>query len=99
MSRPDRVDMGDSIPNSRMDGIATIISSLAVSASGVCGAAAGTPMSIVALVLSPPQLQGEHLNFLAALSLLLHSDTVRRELQSATSPEAVLRVVRRHEGP
>jgi mannitol/fructose-specific phosphotransferase system IIA component (Ntr-type) len=91
------VDIGVSIPHSRIDGLESVISSLALSPLGVFGASAGTPISIVFLVLSPPSLAGEHLNFLSALSMLLHSPGVRRGLQLATSPEEALAWIRSHE--
>ena len=91
------VDIGVSIPHSRVDGLATLVSALAVSPRGVFGASAGTPISIVFLVLSPPSLSGEHLNFLSVLSMLLHSTEFRRGLQVAASPEEALALIRAHE--
>ena len=91
------VDIGVSIPHSRLDGLGKLVSALAVSPRGVYGASAGTPISIVFLVLSAPSLSGEHLNFLSALSMLLHSSSLRRSLQDATSPEAALALIRSHE--
>ena len=91
------VDIGVSIPHTRLDGVSHIVSALAVSPKAIYGADAGTPISIVALVLSPPAMTGEHLNFLSALSLLLHSATTRRCLQDASGPEAVLDVIRSYE--
>jgi len=91
------VDIGVSIPHSRIDGLARLVTAMAVSPRGVYGASAGTPISIVFLVLSPPSLSGEHLNFLSALSMLLHSSSVRRGLQEAKTPDAVLELIRAHE--
>ena len=91
------VDIGVSIPHSRLDGVERVVSALAVSPRAIYGASAGTPISIVALVLSPPALTGEHLNFLSALSLVLHSAGLRRLLQEAPTPEAALELIRSHE--
>jgi len=91
------VDIGVSIPHSRLEGLARLVSALAVSPRGVYGASAGTPISIVFLVLSPPSLSGEHLNFLSALSMLLHSSAVRRGLQEAASADEALALIRAHE--
>ena len=92
------VDIGVSIPHSRIEGLGRLVSAMAVSPRGVYGATEGTPISIVFLVLSPPSLSGEHLNFLSALSMLLHSGSVRRSLQQAASPEEALTLIRAHEG-
>lgn len=91
------VDIGVSIPHTRLEGIHGVISALAVSPQPIYGATMGTPISIVALVLSPPALTGEHLNFLSALSLLLHSSAVRQSLQRAVTPAAALDIIRLHE--
>lgn len=91
------VDIGVSIPHSRVDGLRSLVSSVAVSPRGVFGASAGTPISIVFLVLSPPSLAGEHLNFLSALSMLLHSAPFRRGLQQAGSADEAMEWIRAHE--
>lgn len=91
------VDIGVSIPHSRLEGLGKLVSAVALSSDGVYGAKAGTPISIVFLVLSPPSLSGEHLNFLSALSMLLHSPPVRRGLQDATSADAALAWIRANE--
>ncbi len=91
------VDIGVSIPHTRLDGLDKLVSALAVSSPGVYGASAGTPISIVFLVLSPPSLSGEHLNFLSALSMLLHTPAFRRGLQHSTAPDSALALIRSHE--
>jgi mannitol/fructose-specific phosphotransferase system IIA component (Ntr-type) len=78
------VDIGVSIPHARLDGVAGIVGD-------------HLPISIVALVLSAPNLTGEHLNFLSALSLLLQSSRVREALRAATTPATVLRLVQSSE--
>ena len=91
------VDIGVSIPHARLDGIDRIAAAIAVSPTAVYQLADGLPISIVVLVLSSPSLTGEHLNFLSTLSLLLQSAETRRQLRTAPSPEAVLRLVRESE--
>jgi mannitol/fructose-specific phosphotransferase system IIA component (Ntr-type) len=88
------VDIGVSVPHARLDGVHGIVCALALAPSAIFGAPAGTPISIVALVLSAPASTGEHLNFLSSLSILLHSDSLRRALQSAATPEAALDRIR-----
>ena len=91
------VDIGVSIPHARLEGIAGIIAGLAVSPTMVYQVADRLPISIVALVLSPPSLTGEHLDFLSSLSMLLQSGRNRAALRAATTPEDVARLVRANE--
>jgi mannitol/fructose-specific phosphotransferase system IIA component (Ntr-type) len=92
------VDIGVSIPHARLDGITGIIAALAVSPRAVYQVTAGLPISIVALVLSSPQLTGEHLTFLSAISMLLQSERIRTQLRNAAGPDEVLRLIRENEG-
>ncbi|HXQ22856.1 MAG TPA: PTS sugar transporter subunit IIA [Candidatus Acidoferrales bacterium] len=91
------VDIGVSIPHARLDGVTGIVAAMAVSSGAVYEVGDHLPISIVALVLSPPNLTGEHLNFLSALSLLLQSSRVREALRAATTPATVLRLVQSSE--
>ncbi len=91
------VDIGVSIPHARLDGITGIIVALAVSPRAVYQVTAGLPISIVALVLSSPQLTGEHLTFLSAVSMLLQSERIRTQLRNAAGPDEVLRLIRENE--
>ncbi len=91
------VDIGVSIPHTRLEGINGIAAAIAVSPTAVYQLADGLPISIVVLVLSSPALIGEHLNFLSTLSLLLQSAQVRQALRTASSPQEVIRVVRESE--
>ncbi len=88
------VDIGVSIPHARVEGVDGIVAALAVSPRSVYEVADGLPITIVALVLSSPDLSGEHLNFLASLSILLQSDLMRRRLREARDVGEVLRLVR-----
>ena len=91
------VDIGVSIPHARLEGIGGIVAALAVAPVAVYQVADRLPISIVVLVLSSPSLTGEHLNFLAALSMLLQSAQVRDQLRAGPAADAVLQVIRRHE--
>lgn len=91
------VDIGVSIPHSRLEGLGALVSAAALSPTGVYGVTAGTPISLVFLVLSPASLAGDHLNFLSSLSMLLHSSRVRSSLQHAASADEVLAVIRSNE--
>lgn len=88
------VDIGVSIPHARIAGVDGIIAALAVSPQAVYQVADGLPISIVALVLSSPDLSGEHLNFLASLSMLLQSEQTRQRLRSAADANEVIQLVR-----
>lgn len=91
------VDIGVSIPHARLDGISGIMAALAVAPHAVYQVADGVPISIAALVLSSPTLTGEHLNFLANLSMLLQSAQIREQLRQATGAAAVMQVIRNYE--
>ena len=91
------VDIGVSIPHARVDGIPGIVSALAVAPHAVYQVADRLPISTVALVLSSPSLTGEHLNFLAALSMLLQSGRVRQQLRQAKNGDEVMRLICSHE--
>ena len=89
------VDIGVAIPHARCEGLTGIVAALAAAPAGVYQAGQGLPISIVVLVLTSPKLTTEHLTFLASLSLILQSDSVRAEIESAQSPEEVMRIIRR----
>ena len=92
------VDIGVSIPHARLDSIKGIVAALAVSPHAVYQVADGLPISLVVLVLSSPRLTGEHLTFLSAVSMLLQSERLRRQLRGAASADEVLRLIRGNEG-
>ena len=59
---------------------------------------ARVPITLMALVLSPPDHAAEHLNFLSSLSLLLQSESLRRRLVNATDSDAALTLLREQAG-
>lgn len=91
------VDIGVSIPHARLEGISGIVAAMAVAPRAVYQVGDGMPISIVVLVLSSPDLVGEHLNFLASLSMLLQSQRFRQRVRNAATPEDVERLVRTSE--
>jgi PTS system nitrogen regulatory IIA component len=82
-------EIGISVPHARLPGIDGVIGALAVSPRAIFYAMAEVPISIVALVLSAPDRAAEHLNALASLSVLLHSEDVRTALRQASDSAAV----------
>ncbi len=91
------VDIGVSIPHARLEGISGIVAAMAVAPQAVYHVGDGMPISIVVLVLSSPDLVGEHLNFLASLSMLLQSARFRQRVRNAATAEEVERLVRTSE--
>lgn len=92
------VEIGVSIPHARVPGVGGVVVALAASPTSLYSAMTGVPISIMALVLSAPDLAGEHLNALAALSMLLQSTSVRRALREAADADAAFAIIRALEG-
>ncbi len=92
------VEIGVSIPHARVDGVEGVVGALAVSHNGVYQAIAQVPIRIVCLVLSSPDLAGDHLNVLAGLSLLLQSQNVRDRLTRADDSSVVIETLREQSG-
>lgn len=91
------VDIGVSIPHARLQGINSILAAMAVSPQAVYQAGNGLPISIVVMVLSSPASAGEHLNFLASLSMLLQSARFRQSVRHAATPDEVQHLIRTNE--
>lgn len=90
------VDIGVSIPHARVEGVSGVVGTLAVSRQGVFQAMTGVPISIVVLVLSAPDMAGDHLNVLAGLSMLLQSEAVRSGLAAVADEAAAIELLRDH---
>lgn len=88
------VEIGVAVPHARVEGVAGVVAALATSPTAVYYAMTGVPISIMVVVLSAPELVGEHLNTLAGISMLLQSDSTRRHLEQAADAEAALRALR-----
>ena len=93
MSSTAIVEIGVSVPHARLAGVHGVVGALAASPSAVYYAMADVPISIVALVLSAPDRAADHLNVLASLSMLLHSENVRTKLRQAADSAAALQVL------
>ena len=87
-------EIGVSIPHARLNGVAGVVAAIAVSPTAIFHPMAGVPITVLALVLSAPELAAEHLNFLSALSMLLQSESVRRGLCRAPDTNAALALLR-----
>lgn len=84
------VEIGVSIPHARIDGVQHLVAAMAGGPAAVYYHMARVPITVMALVLSPPDHAAEHLNFLSALSMLLQSESLRRHLVNASDPDAAL---------
>ena len=92
------VEIGVSVPHARLAGVVGVVAGLAASPTALYHATPGVPISIMVLVLSAPELIGEHLQTLASVSLLLQSETLRRGLGQATDVAAALRILQGDNG-
>lgn len=92
------VEIGVSIPHARIAGVKGVVVALAASPASLYSAMAGVPISIMALVLSAPDLAGEHLNALAMLSMVLQSESVRRQIRCAPDRAQAMAILRAQEG-
>jgi mannitol/fructose-specific phosphotransferase system IIA component (Ntr-type) len=88
------VEIGVAVPHARVEGVGGVVAAMAASPTAVYYAMAGVPISIVVVVLSAPELVGDHLDTLAGVSLLLQSADTRRGLEHAADSGSALRVLR-----
>ena len=88
------VEIGVSMPHARVAGIDASVAALAVSPTAVYYASAEVPITIVALLLSPPSASGAHLSDLSSLSMLLQSERTRRRLQNVTTAAEAHEIIR-----
>ncbi len=91
------VEIGMSVPHARVPGVEGVVAALAVSPTAVYYAMRNVPISIMALVLSSPDLAAEHLNLLADVSMRLQSEKLRSALQHAVDAGAALAILRAQE--
>jgi mannitol/fructose-specific phosphotransferase system IIA component (Ntr-type) len=88
------VEIGVSVPHARLEGVDGVVAALAASPTALYYAMAGVPISVMVIVLSAPELVGEHLNTLASVSLLLQSAALRRGLEQAADSAGALHLLR-----
>ena len=87
------VEIGVAVPHARVEGIEGVVAAMAASPTAVYYAMTGVPISIVVVVLSAPELVGDHLDTLAGVSMLLQSADTRRGLEHAADPGSAVRVL------
>ena len=92
------VEIGVSVPHARLAGVVGVIAGLAATPTALYQATPDVPISIMVLVLSAPELVGEHLHILASVSLLLQSATLRQGIEHAADVAAALRILRGENG-
>ena len=92
------VEIGVSVPHARLAGVVGVIAGLAATPTALYQATPDVPISIMVLVLSAPELIGEHLNTLASVSLLLQSATLRHGIERAPDVATALRILRGENG-
>jgi mannitol/fructose-specific phosphotransferase system IIA component (Ntr-type) len=90
------LDIGVGVPHARLAGLDRTIGALVVSRAGLYEAVPTVSIRIVALLLSPPQAVGDHLNVLASVATLLRSTDLRAALLAAPDPDAALAALRRY---
>ena len=88
------VEIGVAVPHARVEGVGGVVAAMAASPTAVYYAMAGVPISIMVVVLSAPELVGDHLDTLAGVSLLLQSADTRRGLVHAADSGSALHVLR-----
>jgi PTS system nitrogen regulatory IIA component len=85
---------GIAIPHGKSQTIRDLVACIGISDTPVeFGALDHQPCRIFILTLSPVEKTGPHLQFLAEVSLLFKSSEKRAEILSATSEEAVFRIL------
>lgn len=88
------VEIGVAVPHARVEGVEGVVAALAASPTALYYAMTSVPISIVVVVLSAPELVGDHLDTLAGVSMLLQSADTRRDLAHAADSGSALRVLR-----
>jgi mannitol/fructose-specific phosphotransferase system IIA component (Ntr-type) len=90
------LDINVAVPHARLAGLRDTAVALTVSARGLYEAVPTVPIQIVALVLSPPAANSDHLAVLAEIATLLRSAELRAALLAARDGRDVLAALRRH---
>ena len=90
------LDIHAGVPHARLAGIVEPIVALALSTDGLYEAVPTVAIQIVALVLSPPDARGHHLQILSGIATLLRSTDLRADLLAAPDGVAALACLQRH---
>jgi len=90
------LDIAVGVPHARLQGLAEPAVALAASRAGLYEAVPTVLIQIVALVLSPPDANAEHLELLASVATLRRSRTVRADLLRTTDAATATALLQRH---
>jgi mannitol/fructose-specific phosphotransferase system IIA component (Ntr-type) len=90
------LDIGVGVPHARLAALPRPAVALALAARGLYEAVPTVSIRIVALVLSPPSANADHLRILSGIATLLRSPDVRTELLAVRDGAAALAALRRH---
>jgi len=90
------LDIGAGVPHARLSGLSETQVALAVSAAGLYEAVPTVAIKIVALVLSPPDSNADHLQVLTEVATLLRSAELRASLLTARDSAEALAALRLH---
>lgn len=82
---------GIAIPHGKTDTMDSLVASIGISHEGIpFESLDGQPARIILLTVSPASRTGPHIQFLADISRVLHSDAVRQKVMNAKTEEEVL---------
>jgi PTS system fructose-specific IIC component/PTS system nitrogen regulatory IIA component len=92
------IKQGIAIPHGKTTGVDGVCGVLGISRRGIeYDALDGQPVHLVFLLLSGPDAAESHLRALKKLALLLESESFKKELEAAASPQEAYRVLERYE--
>lgn len=85
---------GIAIPHAKCDVVDTLVAAIGIAPEGVdFDSLDGQPARIFILTLSPAKRAGPHIQFLAEISRVLSNGTLRDQVLSARSPDALLSIL------
>lgn len=85
---------GIAIPHGKTDTIECLVAAIGINKNGIpFDSLDGQPAQIILLTVSPASRTGPHIQFLADVSRVLHSDTTRERVLNATSEDEVLELL------
>lgn len=88
------MEHGVAIPHAKTDVVDGLLVALGTHSAGVdFDSLDGTPARIFIMTLSPKNRSGPHIQFLAEISRILRSESVREMMLAAGSPDELLRIL------
>ena len=97
-TRTTGIGKGLAIPHAKTTAVGDLIMAIGTCPQGIdFQSIDDKPVTLVVLLLSPMDQTGPHIQALARISRLMNVDTVRDRLAASSSPEELLRIVRRQE--